>query len=139
MYALDTDTLSRLHAGDPRLLVHQQRVAPASIVTTTITRIEILQGRFDFILKAADGAQLLRAIVWLARSEELLSEMPVLPISSAVADEFDRLRQNKKLKKIGRADLLIAATCLAHSATVVTRNLRHFRQVPGLQVEDWLA
>lgn len=56
---------------------------------------------------------------------------------AAVADEFERLRHNKKLQKIGRADLLIAAIALAHEATVVTRNLRHFRQVPGLQVDNW--
>jgi tRNA(fMet)-specific endonuclease VapC len=137
MYALDTDTLSRLHAGDPRLQARQARIDPTQIATTPVTRIEILQGRFAFLLKAADGVQLLRAFDWLARSEELLRQIPVLPINSAVADEFERLRHNKKLQKIGRADLLIAAIALAHEATVVTRNLRHFRQVPGLQVENW--
>ena len=50
---------------------------------------------------------------------------------------FDRLRGHKKLKKIGRADLLIASIALARRATLVTRNLRHFQQVPGLLVENW--
>ncbi len=54
------------------------------------------------------------------------------------AAEFDRLRENRKLRKIGRADLLIACVALANRATLVTRNLKHFRQVPGLQVEDWV-
>jgi len=72
------------------------------------------------------------------RSEELLRQIAVFPIDRVVADQFDRLRQNRKLKKIGRADLLIAATALAHEATLVTRNLRHFRQVSGLQVENWI-
>ncbi len=137
MDLLDTDTLSRLHAGDPRLQERQQRVDPAQVATTAITRIEILQGRFDFVRKAADGAQLLRAFAWLARSEELLGHIPVLPINEVAAARFDQLRQHKKLKKVGRADLLIAAVALAHAATVVTRNLRHFRQVPGLQAENW--
>lgn len=138
MYLLDTDTLSRFHAGEPRLQAYRARFEPAQIATTAITRIEILQGRFDFILKATDGEQLLRAFAWLVRSEELLREVFVLPINDGVAAEFDGLRQNKKLKKIGRADLLIAATALAHEATLVTRNLRHLRQIPGLQVENWL-
>jgi tRNA(fMet)-specific endonuclease VapC len=47
------------------------------------------------------------------------------------------LRQDRKLKKIGRRDLLIACIALAHRAKVVTRNLKHFRQVPGLLVENW--
>jgi tRNA(fMet)-specific endonuclease VapC len=41
------------------------------------------------------------------------------------------------LKKLGRADLLIASIALAHGATLVTRNLRHFHQIPGLYTENW--
>ena len=40
-------------------------------------------------------------------------------------------------KPIGPHDALIAATALAHGATLVTRNLREFRRVKGLRVEDW--
>jgi tRNA(fMet)-specific endonuclease VapC len=40
--------------------------------------------------------------------------------------------------KIGRADLLVASIALANRATLVTRNLRHFREVPGLSLENWV-
>jgi len=40
-------------------------------------------------------------------------------------------------KPIGPHDVLIAATALAHGATLVTRNLRESRRVKGLLVEDW--
>jgi tRNA(fMet)-specific endonuclease VapC len=90
------------------------------------------------LLKAADGAELLRAQQWLDRAISSLQVIPkVLSIDDRVASEFDRLRQNKKLKKIGKADLLIAAITLANRATLVTRNLKDFRQVPGLSVENW--
>jgi tRNA(fMet)-specific endonuclease VapC len=138
MHVLDTDTLSRLEAGDRRLRERAGRLATPPVATTAITRIEILQGRFDFVLKAADGDQLLRAFAWLARSEELLRTMTVLPIETASATRFDELRRDKKIKKFGRADLLIACITVAHGATLVTRNLRHFRQIPGLRVENWL-
>ncbi len=137
MHILDTDTLSRLHAGDARVQEHKERFDPAEVVTTVITRIEILRGRFDFVLKATDGGQLRRDQDWLRRSEELLSRIAIVPLDARAADQFDNLRQNKKLKKIGRADLLIVAVTLAHGATLVTRNVKHFRQVPGLQVENW--
>jgi predicted nucleic acid-binding protein len=34
-------------------------------------------------------------------------------------------------------DLRIAAVALDHSATLVTRNLRDFKKVHGLHVENW--
>jgi tRNA(fMet)-specific endonuclease VapC len=90
------------------------------------------------VLKAADGEQLLRAQEWLRRTEDDLTRFRVIPLNAAAGAEFDQLRMNKKLKKIGRADLLIAAITLANRATLVSRNLKHFRQVPGLQVENWV-
>jgi tRNA(fMet)-specific endonuclease VapC len=74
----------------------------------------------------------------LNRAEELLEQMPVVPITEASAAVFDRLRQAPRLRKIGRADLLTASIALAHRATLVTRNLRHFRQVPDLSVQNWI-
>ena len=138
MYILDTDILSLLHAGDARLEKHKNQFDPAEVVTTIITRIEILRGRFDFILKAADGNALLRAIAWMAKSEALLNKIAMLSVNERAADEFERLRQNSKLKKIGRADLLIACIALANNATLVSRNLKHFKMVPGLKTSNWL-
>lgn len=39
---------------------------------------------------------------------------------------------------IGQLDMLIAAHALAEGATVVTHNIRDFKRVPGLAVEDWV-
>jgi tRNA(fMet)-specific endonuclease VapC len=90
------------------------------------------------LLKAAHGAELLRAQQWLDLAANNLAGIPnVLTIDDRVASEFDRLRPNKKLKKIGRADLFIAAITLANGATLVTRNLRDFQLVAGLRIENW--
>jgi tRNA(fMet)-specific endonuclease VapC len=40
-------------------------------------------------------------------------------------------------KSIGPLDTLIAAHALALGATLVTANVREFRRVPGLAVENW--
>lgn len=138
MHLLDTDTLTYLHAGNPRVVKHLRDLADPDVGTTIITKIEVLRGRFDFVLKAATGSELLRAQQLLARTEDLLAQIVIVPVGQAAAVRFDRLRAMKKLRKIGRADLLIASIALAHRATLVTRNVRHFKQVPGLTVTNWV-
>lgn len=139
MYLLDSDTLTHLYAGHSRVLEHLQLVHDRVVGTTIISKVEILRGRFEFMLKAATGNELLRAQVLLAKSEEFLSQLVVVPINEAVVTQFERLLTVKRFKKIGRADLLIASVTLAQPrATLVTRNLRHFRQIPGLSLENWV-
>jgi len=136
MIVLDSDILALVGRGHAPVI---ERISAANeiVATTVITRIEFLRGRFDYLLKASDGEHLQRAQQWLIQSERDLSKFVILPIDSAVATGFDRPRHNKKLRKIGRADLLIACIVLAHRGTLVTRNVRHFREVPGLLVQNW--
>ena len=136
MMVLDTDTLTLLLAGQPRV-VQRRRQEEDGVVIASITRIETLQGRFATLLKAADGRELLRGQERLDRAKHALAAFRILPIDAAAAAAFDRLRQNRQLKKIGRADLLIAALTLASQATLVTRNLRHFRRLPDLSAVNW--
>ena len=103
-----------------------------------VTKVEVLRGRIDYVLKAETGVNLLKAQELLFRTEELLNQLLIVPISQAASEQFDRLRTTPKLRKIGRADLLIASIVLANRAILVTRNLRHFRQIPGIRVENWV-
>ncbi len=68
--------------------------------------------------------------------EALISPFRILEINRDVCWEYGRayryLRDNGLL--IGSNDLWIAATGLAYRAPVVTRNQRHYRRVPGLNV-----
>jgi len=137
MHILDTDTLSHLHAGHPRVIKRLQQVDDPDICTTIITKIELLRGRFDFLLKA-DSDKLAKAQFLLNRTEELLSQINILPLDEPTIEQFELLLKNRKLRKIGRADLLIASITLAHRAILVTRNLKHFKNVPGLRVVNWV-
>src|SRR5438094_371884 len=121
MFVVDTDTLTLLQHGHARLM-ERIRLADRTIATTIVSRMEVLRGRFAAVLTAESGERLLLAQRWLAESERHFESVVVLPFEDAAAAEFDRLRENKKLKKIGRADLLIACIVLAHGATLVSRN-----------------
>ena len=41
------------------------------------------------------------------------------------------------LRRLGSGDCKIAATALYFDLVVVTRNIRHFQQIPGIVCEDW--
>jgi predicted nucleic acid-binding protein len=59
----------------------------------------------------------------------------VLEFSDRAAGEFQRLTRQRL--RVGTMDLKIAAIVLAHDAILLTKNLRDFRQIDGLKVEDW--
>jgi tRNA(fMet)-specific endonuclease VapC len=138
MYLLDTDTLTHLHAGNSNVLARLESVIDVEVGITIITKVEILRGRIDYLVKAESGASLLKAQELLFRTETLLNELLIILIDRSTSIEFDRLRDISKFRKIGRADLLIASITLANRATLVTRNLRHFKQIPGLKLENWV-
>lgn len=71
--------------------------------------------------------------------EGFVAPFYVLSSNADVSWEYGRayryLRDNGRL--IGSNDLWIAATGLAYRMPVVTRNVEHYRRVPGLQVEAY--
>ena len=136
MILLDTDILSLAFVAHPRVSL-RMRTAPEPPVISIVSRIEVLQGRFDSMLKSENADKLLRAQNRLAEAEKNLASYIIIPFDETAANEFDQLRQIKKLKTIGRKELLIACIALANRATLVTRNLRDFQAVPGLKLENW--
>jgi tRNA(fMet)-specific endonuclease VapC len=75
------------------------------------------------------------------RFNRLLSQVNVLPFDLADARAAAKVRAilEKSGQKIGAYDLQIAGQALHRGLTLVTHNLRHFKRVPGLAVEDWLG
>jgi len=64
-----------------------------------------------------------------------LQDITVLPYTAPAEALFQEWRQQKL--RIATHDLRIAAICVAHSATLISRNRRDFERVPGLRVEYW--
>lgn len=138
MHILDTDTLTHLYSGRKRVVERLTMLADPDVGTTVISQIEMLRGRHEFMLKAATGTELLRAQQLLSKTEELLAQTTIYSIDDQAAAYFERLRAYKNLRKIGRADLLIASIALSNRPVLVTQNLRHFRQIPNLRLDNWV-
>ncbi|MDR1687684.1 MAG: PIN domain-containing protein [Clostridiales bacterium] len=45
----------------------------------------------------------------------------------------------RKCLTVGELDILIAAFCLEYGCTLVTNNVKHFKDIDGLIIEDWLG
>ena len=138
MTLLDSDSLTLVYYAKPGIT---ERVIAArdggDLCIPILSRIELLLGRLDAVRKASTSDEVLRMQERLFNAETFLSRFTVIPFDDRAAMHFDRLRMNKKLKKTGRADLLIACIALAHDATLVTRNVKDFAVIPRLKLENW--
>jgi len=72
---------------------------------------------------------------------DLLRDVVVLDITPQVAHKFGEIQA--ALLDSGRPapemDLLVGATALVHSVTLVTHNAQDYASVPGLLLDDWLV
>src|SRR5438128_10502777 len=96
MHLLDTDTLTHLHAGHPRVVNHLRDVDDTGVGTTVITKSELLRGGIEFLLKAPKGADLLRAQQWLTRTEDLPAPMLVVLLGSTAAQGLAECRARQR-------------------------------------------
>lgn len=66
-------------------------------------------------------------------------EIAVFDRDAAAAYGRIRAALEQKGTPIGSMDLLIAAHALSLGVRLITNNVREFRRVPGLKVENWVA
>ncbi len=78
----------------------------------------------------------------LARIERMLPAFTFAVVDQAVAERFSSAKASLRRRGVTKsdADLLIAATALAHGAVLVTHDQAlHDGWIDGLVVEDWLG
>lgn len=137
MIILDSDIFTLLHYKHPNVVHHYEAVpADERLAVTAVTRIEILRGRTDSVLKAANEQELMTATRRLQATEDALNDFLVLHVDEETARHFQTLLGQKKLK-MRRADMLIACIALANDALLVTRNTKDFKKVAGLKLANW--
>jgi predicted nucleic acid-binding protein len=106
------------------------------LIVPLVVAVEIESGRYEAVLKAGTGEQLLLMQDRLLSTRKFLAKFVVLDFDPESATEFEKLKRNKRLGKVGNVDLQIAAVALAFRAKLATRNTRDYSSIPGLQVED---
>lgn len=139
MILLDTDHLSLLQVREaPAAYALQTRLESFpldEVATTVITLEEQMRGWLARLHAVPDVAHQVAYYERLLGVVTFFAAWIILPFDTPAAAWFTQLGQ--QCIRIGTLDLKIAAIALAHDALLLSSNLRDFRQVPGLQVEDW--
>lgn len=135
LYVLDTDTLQLFQDEDANVVARVRAVAPADLATSVVCVEEQLSGWYTQLRQAKRPERLAWAYRRLAVTVRFLSRVQIVDFDEPAIRRYEEL---KRLKiKVRKMDLRIAATVLDRDGVLVTRNVRDFRQVPGLQIEDW--
>lgn len=122
MYLFDTDILvDYLRMHEPAM-EYLESLSKADRKTAFISRFELLKG-------CSRKAQ-------ANKIGTFFKHFTVLPLTSTVAEDALRIYHDKKWHAhIDIPDAFIAATAIAHKLTLVTRNLKHFKNIPNLKIE----
>ena len=136
---LDTDHLTVIQRQTEPAYSHlRERLQsyPQAEVQTTIVNVEEqMRGWLAITAAARNQAQEVAAYERLFSMLSFFGEIPVLNYDAKAADICSGLRRSHP--RLGIMDLKIAAITAAQSGRLLSRNLKDFQQISGLQVEDW--
>ncbi len=130
-WLLDTDTCIGIIKRQPPAAIRKltsKSVGQVGISAITLSELEYGASRSG----RPDAAR--------AALSEFLLPLIVAPFDSRAAQAYGPVRAalEKLGQPIGPLDTLIAAHALALDTVLVSHNLREFRRIPELRVEDWL-
>jgi len=129
-YHLDTNTcIYALKQSHPRLAERLLAAPPSDMCISAMVKAELYYGAH----RSERREKVLASLV------PFLAPLRVVPFGDAEALALAEIRAalESRGQPIGCADMVIAATALAHGAVLVTANTREFHRVTGLRVEDW--
>lgn len=138
LVVVDTNHLSELdrNAEFAARFAERRRVSSCRVFTSVVTVQEITKGWLALLNRCRTMEDEVIVYARFQRSIEALKDWDILPFDRDSGRQFTTLVRQRI--RIGTMDLKIAAICLAHDCTLLTRNLADFGKVPGLRVENWL-
>jgi tRNA(fMet)-specific endonuclease VapC len=133
MYLFDTDTLSNIVKRKPsgRLLEKLEETPKAFQYTSAINFGEIYYGAN----RSSRKKQILKIF-----EEMVFPNINILSFDRQSGRVFGILKAELEKRGNGSSapDLRIAAVAIQHNHTLITGNTKHFKNIPGLRLEDWI-
>lgn len=130
-YMLDTDTCIYLRKRRPPSVEERfSKLLQGEVVMSLTTFGELINGA----RKSSEPKTALANILRLGKI------VPVQDMSVETAEYYGKIRSKLEQtgKIIGGNDLWIAAHALALDLILVTNNIREFKRIPELKLENWL-
>jgi len=129
-YLLDTNICIYIANHKPQgVAARLQGLKPGDVGMSIITYLELIFGAWNSRQCEAN----------LERIHDLEQLIPALPLDTRAGRHYGQLRTElqKKGSPIGAYDLLIAAHALSLNLILVTNNLKEFRRISHVRVENW--
>lgn len=129
-YLLDTDICIYIAKHHPPAVREKlARLKPGQVGMSVITFGELLFGAEKSTSKA-------RAVMVLQQLQQIV---PVVDLDTGTAQRYGeiRARLERAGAPIGSNDLWIAAQATTKNLILVTNNVREFKRVRGLKIENW--
>lgn len=130
MYLLDTNIISFWMSGDDKVIHRIRAQSPLELSFSTITLAEILYEIEKSPVKKKER---------LLKINQISSLLYLYPFDEAAALKYAVIRNQleKSGKAISERDTQIASIALANGLTIVSHNVKEFRRIEELMVEDW--
>jgi tRNA(fMet)-specific endonuclease VapC len=133
MYLFDTDCLSNIlkKAPSPLLIKKLESLPKGLQFTTSINVSEIYFGAY----RSRNQEKILKAY-----EDKVFPNVNILPFDTDSGKIYGRLKALLEKRGFSKSepDLKIAAIAIQHNMILVTGNKRHFMNIPGLNIEDWI-
>jgi predicted nucleic acid-binding protein len=125
-YLIDTDWLINVFVGVPSAVQAVRALPTEEVGVSIVSHGEVFEGAFGFP-DTQDRLERYRAF---------LGQYSTIPLSGPIMEIFGSVRSDLRRsgQRISDFDLLIGATAVHHNLIVLTRNVRHFTRIPGLQL-----
>jgi tRNA(fMet)-specific endonuclease VapC len=140
MILLDTDHLTALRyresAGYAILEARILAARDESFATTVVSAEEQMRGWLALVGRFREVREQIPAYERLREMFTFFGRWQIVPLDGRAVSRFEAFKKQKV--RIGTQDLKIAAIAIANDALLLTANLKDFRRVPDLRVENWL-
>lgn len=128
-YLIDTDILIYSLKKHPVVQMHFKAKANIPKSISVISYGELIFGAQKSPYKEKN----------LATAHRIAEIFPIIPVNKAIIEAFGNFKAvlQTQGRNFSDLDLIIGSTAVTMNYILVTSNVRHFNNIPGIQLENW--